>query len=653
MKRALSFIFAFLMLFVDAGFAPKHIQADVEQPVRIKEVYDLRETNSDTYLLSDGSYECVVYAEDKYYKSERGELIIIDNSIIEAGFSYEGKEYAYSNADSDTVFHFSETQPSVLIESAKGMLAYSMIDADKTFVDIGGLPEYQKLFEMPLAGRNHITYRNVLPQTDITYMANKGALKEYIVIHGTDAPNKFTFSFDISGYEVAYSENGEILFVDKNQNSVFELCGLFAVDANGAYTEEVYYSVDECSSELLIVTIELSNEYLHSKERVFPIVIDPTVTITGASSTYDSFVASNYPASNYYMSTSLCTGKDSTFGIRRTYIKFNLPSSVPSGLVTGAYIDIKKNVGANPSISAYRVTENWSSSTVNWNNKPSNYQSSIAGPAILTSNNWYRLYLTNLTKKWLSGEYHNYGVLLRDATENNTSQWTSFYSSDAESPNKPELHIHYSAPELNYISVRIITDQSYVQEYGSGCTARINQFMSWISGAFASKWSIQFSNDYWENNTALPANYCSLQHNQCCHDHMQICGYDCHDNTDIPNHHKNHYRNWWTLFNENNNYADITVGFLGFSPCSAAGLSYDWLSTVCQPKGLYYWTDTDNVKILAHEISHLFGCPDHLPVSGQRCIMSGGYDNYSLEQFLQQTDIWCDDCEAVFNRLAH
>lgn len=443
MKRALSFIFAFLMLFVDAGFATKHIQADVEQPVRIKEVYDLRETNSNTYLLSDGSYECVVYAEDKYYKSESGELIIIDNSIIEAGFSYEGKEYAYSNADSDTVFHFSETQPSVLIESAKGMLAYSMIDADKTFVDIGGLPEYQKLFEMPLAGRNHITYRNVLPQTDITYMANKGALKEYIVIHGTDAPNKFTFSFDISGYEVAYSENGEILFVDKNQNSVFELCGLFAVDANGAYTEEVYYSVDECSSELLIVTIELSNEYLHSKERVFPIVIDPTVTITGASSTYDSFVASNYPASNYYMSTSLCTGKDSTFGIRRTYIKFNLPSSVPSGLVTGAYIDIKKNVGANPSISAYRVTENWSSSTVNWNNKPSNSQPSIAGTAILTSNNWYRLYLTSLTKKWLSGEYHNYGVLLRDATENSTSQWTSFYSSDAESPNKPELHITY------------------------------------------------------------------------------------------------------------------------------------------------------------------------------------------------------------------
>lgn len=85
MKRALSFIFAFLMLFVDAGFATKHIQADVEQPVRIKEVYDLRETNSNTYLLSDGSYECVVYAEDKYYKSESGELIIIDNSIIEAG----------------------------------------------------------------------------------------------------------------------------------------------------------------------------------------------------------------------------------------------------------------------------------------------------------------------------------------------------------------------------------------------------------------------------------------------------------------------------------------------------------------------------------------------------------------------------------------
>ena len=45
---------------------------------RMKEIEELRDVNSETYLLSDGTYECRVFAEDKYYQNDSGELIAID-----------------------------------------------------------------------------------------------------------------------------------------------------------------------------------------------------------------------------------------------------------------------------------------------------------------------------------------------------------------------------------------------------------------------------------------------------------------------------------------------------------------------------------------------------------------------------------------------
>ena len=45
------------------------------------ELTELRETNSETILHSDGTAECIVYLEDKYYMDSSGELQLIDNSI--------------------------------------------------------------------------------------------------------------------------------------------------------------------------------------------------------------------------------------------------------------------------------------------------------------------------------------------------------------------------------------------------------------------------------------------------------------------------------------------------------------------------------------------------------------------------------------------
>ena len=177
-------------------------------------------------------------------------------------------------------------------------------------------------------------------------------------------------------------------------------------------------------------------------------LIDPSVMITGEYSTQDSYVCDRYPNANYYLNTYLRTGRDADFYIRRTYLRFNIPDSVMNHTVTDAYINIHKSSGAAPVVTAYRVTGSWSSSSITWNNMPGYTTTNASTVSTATSNGWHILNVTQIVAGWTQQVYSNYGFVLKDATESGTTQWTTFHSSDAASPNKPELHITYQAPVI-------------------------------------------------------------------------------------------------------------------------------------------------------------------------------------------------------------
>ena len=201
---------------------------------------------------------------------------------------------------------------------------------------------------------------------------------------------------------------------------------------------------------------------------------------------------------------------------------------------------------------------------------------------------------------------------------------------------------------FNNVSIRKLTDETYREEYPS-YQSNINNYLSIISSPFERSWAILFEDGSWYSDSSLPAADCPLANNQRCHDHQGTCGTACSNDASTPNHHKNHYRNWYLVRELGKGETDITIGFFGFNPCSAGGLSLDWLSTVCQPTNTTF-SEQYNRRALQHEISHLFGCHDGECTAGQNCIMSGGFDNCAN---FDQIDIWCSNCHESFDRLAH
>lgn len=279
-------------------------------------------------------------------------------------------------------------------------------------------------------------------------------LKEDIVLKSASAPNMFTFDVNLQNLTLVETD-GDIVFRNTKGDIIFQLAPMYMEDANGKRSESVFYTVQTGAQKgEYRITLTVDSDFLNAAYTVFPVIVDPSVMITGSSETFDTCVDQQYPTSNYYLRENLWTGGALGTNAMRTYIKFNLPTNISSSQITSAYLRIKKREFATPTVKAYRVTSNWSSSAITWNNKPGYTTTGATGTISLDTGAWYKINVTTMVKNWRSGTYSNYGFMLKEPSESNTNQKTKFYSSDAPSPNKPELIINYTSTSSPYYGTR-------------------------------------------------------------------------------------------------------------------------------------------------------------------------------------------------------
>lgn len=456
LKKLVCILLAVALCSMPVMVSAESIGTDAPSATRVNEILELREPNAETYLLSDGSYECVVYSRDKYYYDSDKSLKLINNSIIKNNTSSKDI-WAYKNSANNFDVLFSDSNnPVISLESEDHKLTFSPIQESKdekplttergAHIRIGQVVNCVPLEKLTYTGDNTITYSDVFESTDLVYVLDNNLLKEYIILKDSKAPRAFSFSFETNGLEVK-TDGNLISFENKENEIVFSLSQLFAVDANDVLTEAVSYEViPTLSKNKIIVKITLDEDYFFDSDRDFPIIIDPSVTVSGESITYDTYVTERYPNLTNQSVSYLRTGRDEDFYTRRTYIKFVIPSSV-SSFVSSAQLCLKHYSGSVPTTYAYRVLTDWSSSTVTWNNKPNYTTTNASGVSTASSDNWYRMNVTNIVQKWQDGTYSNYGFLVKDTRETDTSIWTTFYSSEGGYPNRPELRIVYYEPQ--------------------------------------------------------------------------------------------------------------------------------------------------------------------------------------------------------------
>ena len=219
-----------------------------------------------------------------------------------------------------------------------------------------------------------------------------------------------------------------------------------------------------------------SQEWLLSAERVFPITIDPDVqTSMDSSQVHDTFVSSLDPKQNSYTSSKLKIGNGSSSGINRVYIKFpNLPQLGAGDMVVKALLNISRknsNSSNDLRLDVHRVTEDWTSSTITWNNRAAYDTSKVESISYSVLPGSYNTWdVTGLVKQWYSGT-PNYGFLIKAYDE--SWGYMEYHSVDAQ-------YYYSSHPFASIIYVNSTgiegTWTYHSQSVGRAGTASVNDY---------------------------------------------------------------------------------------------------------------------------------------------------------------------------------
>ncbi|MDP9421078.1 MAG: DNRLRE domain-containing protein [Actinomycetota bacterium] len=425
-----------------------------------QELVERRTEDSRTFVGQDGKFETVFYGGPIHYRDARGQWQPIDNTLVPA----QAAGAAFRNAAGQVQVSL----PSVL---GVGPVRASRDDVSVAFALRGanatpslGVPKTLPARTSEAMKQATATYASAIPGVDISYTATAGGVKEDLVLAGPSSPSSFDFTVELSpGLSAVETKAGGISFVDAGGTERASFAPPFAYDASyqtsGAgrsFTEDaVSLRIVETSPQL-VVRLAADRAWLDAPDRAWPVVIDPVLTITGA--TADTYVSRGSPDTNYGASSRLYLygGSSARRALHGKTIEdfFNEPVTVYAADLE-LYATVDTSSSPTPA-GAFRLdTPGWNSNQATWNSRltgtPWNTPGGDFRPEPLFVNNavtgpagWRSWTITKAVQAWLDGE-PNLGVLVKYVDESTGALVPFASSNDADPTRLPRIVVKWEA----------------------------------------------------------------------------------------------------------------------------------------------------------------------------------------------------------------
>ncbi|MCX3058378.1 LamG-like jellyroll fold domain-containing protein [Streptomyces beihaiensis] len=140
------------------------------------------------------------------------------------------------------------------------------------------------------ASGNSITYPGIADHADVTYQATGSGVKETLTLHSTEAPTTWVFPLHLTGLSATLAKDGSVVFKDGSgavretiPHGFMEDADKGKVSNEGAVSTGVTYALTTTDGGPAL-KVSLDSAWLHDKARVFPVEVDPTLSVS--SSTY-------------------------------------------------------------------------------------------------------------------------------------------------------------------------------------------------------------------------------------------------------------------------------------------------------------------------------------------------------------------------------
>lgn len=320
---------------------------------RCGEVVGLRTADRKVFDMSDGTEQAVFYSGAIHvFDSEADAFVDAD-----AGFVCEndGRHYA-GGGDRFRVRFSAGEENSELFSFACGEYGITVSARENGRQKSRGTKPV--LLGAAGGGDERLVYSGVQGGSDYEYSVVGNGVKENIVVRERAEeyrysfiihPGNVTFRPDDGGRRIAFIANG-------TGEEVFFIPAPFMTDGSGAVSTDVSYMTETAANGDLILTIAADSGWMNAEERVFPVVIDPQIQVSGGSavSTYSSY------GGNLYSSYLHTVGVDSCCRAGRMYMTLRMPALPRNPEIKKAELVFRQSsgtgvCGCNAAIGLYRV----------------------------------------------------------------------------------------------------------------------------------------------------------------------------------------------------------------------------------------------------------------------------------------------------------
>lgn len=407
---------------------------------------------SNTVLNEDGSYTAKIAAGPVNYQAESGAWLPISNDLVEA----PGAAYAVENEANDYTVSIPENPAvtPVRFETEDAWVTMKLAGSDDVEPGVDG---------------DEASFEDLVPAADeVVYRATDTGVKESITLD-TPPTAAVSYSYVLStpeGVTPHLTGNGVVEFRNAQDALVLLIPAGHMLDSTPAeegYSNDVDYQLTQTSSGWkLTMTPDLG--WLQDPARVYPVIIDPTVTAPDKNPQKDCWLQQSAPGTNRCNADYIWAGVFSG-SLRRGLLDFGVDFIPAGSTVTNAelWLGINSAVavgnGGAAVFNLYTPYSRWSDKAT-WNGagdgigawnggSPTFLQSS--GPNLGgNSNGWVGWNVTQTVKNWRSGSELNHGFLIKQQSES-VDRGVGFYgNSGPNTVGRPILRVTYTVSDTPF-----------------------------------------------------------------------------------------------------------------------------------------------------------------------------------------------------------
>lgn len=562
-KRIFSIIIAVALLVsaVPVSLAVQNLLVEETTSKIVREVTELREESAKHFLCEDGSYIAATYSAPVHYK-ENGEWKEIDNSLslerttlsksgkptyttkagglsvsIPQDFS-DGQKITIQNKGYEIGFGVNANQNDVSLKTAASVVELETLSSNtevsklNTAKSINNASTEFTLNSNDIEGYNAelmtvdnqssaVTYEEIMPDTDFEYILTSNSIKENIVVYEPQSEYTYRFDMDFDGLTPVINPDNSISLIEPSNpdETIFFIEAPYMYDSNNAESIDIEMSLTPNGDEY-VMTLVANAEWINDPERVFPVIIDPTIHMP-YSSFDDLFVIDGTYANSPRIKKELRVGTNLT-NTTRTYLKISMPTNISEGsIIEIATLNLTKDyyfkaLGHDDiHIQVYDLCRGigWDSDTISWNNQPygmetnvyHHYSEDMLDSKLASKDtSVYSFNITKAVQRWVSTGTNN-GLLIASSNENSKAQMDFHSSRSLTSSTRPYFWCTYVTPYIDCSEWHADTTSSTSPEIyvtaGKAWTVTADQpwiSLSALSGTGTSTFNISVS----ENTSA-------------------------------------------------------------------------------------------------------------------------------------------------------